>query len=151
MTCKYVSLIAMPMNSQFSTYLFDDMPTDVSENIGTIKDAINYFATTDNLFLRDDALPIMTMAGVMLSTGNGFNNAVEISQGPYYIKGNEYKAKIEEDIKVYLNVITKARKNVMEIFGTDFAVSGEGFLLGYYYPIDAVKSSGLGMTQTLYI
>ena len=55
------------------------------------------------------------MAGVMLSTGNGFNNAVEISQGPYYIKGNEYKANIEEDIKVYLNVITKARKNVMEI------------------------------------
>lgn len=55
------------------------------------------------------------MAGVMLSTGNGFNNAVEISQGSYYIKDNEYKAKIEEDIKVYLNVITKARKNVMEI------------------------------------
>ena len=153
MTREYISPIAMPMNSQFSPYLFDDMPTDVSESVDTIEDAMNYFATTDNL-LRDNALPIMIMGRAMFSTGNGFNKAVEISQGPYYIDGNKYKAQIEEDIKVYQNKIKKARKNVMEIFGTDFAVSGEagkGFLPGYYYPIDAAKPSGLGMTQTLYI
>ncbi|GMH85484.1 hypothetical protein TrST_g10488 [Triparma strigata] len=139
----------MPMTSQFLPYLAG--ASGAATGVVTIEDAINKFVTADNL-LRENLTPIRTYATVMYNTGSGYDGAVEISDGPYY--NTEAWRHGESHIQTYQAEVGLARARVMETFGTNFAtnnVAGEGFLPGYYYPVDAAKPSGYLMSETVYI